>query len=171
MDDYQLLAFDPGGRTGWAVFCIAGEAMHHPEYLIMANIQYWNAGEFWGPLDEQVDQMVELANEWDDAEIVNEDFVLKQFLPAREVLDPVRINAAFQHAIRPRTVNYIMPAQGVGQVTDERLKLMGLYHHHLLVGKKDARQAVQTGLAYARQRREFNMKVARLNGTRPKGVR
>lgn len=164
MENYKLVSFDPGGRTGWAVFVIAWEAMHLPDYLITANILFWNAGEFWGSVDSQVNEMVSLAEEWDDADIVNEDFVLKQFLPAREVLDPVRINAAFQWAIQPRIVNYIMPSQGVGQVTDDRLKDIGLYHHEKLVGNKDARQAVQTGLAYARQRKAFNTKVASLNG-------
>lgn len=166
MDPYSVVAFDPGGDTGWTVFSIYGEAMWDEEYLITANIIHWEAGEFVGSLDDQVDEAVELVNAWEDADIVSEDFILGQFLPGREVLDPVRVNAKLEYAIRPRYVHLQSPALAKTTITDDRLRDMGLWQDERLVGKKDARSAVRHALTFARRRRESNISSRRTGSGR-----
>src|ERR1044072_5295308 len=98
-DFYTTIAFDPGGRTGWAVFQVHAEAIKDDDYRIFDNITFWSAGEFYGALQIQVDEMMSLVEAWPEAHIVIEDFVLRKFSSARELLDPVRITERFEDRI------------------------------------------------------------------------
>jgi hypothetical protein len=40
-----IIAVDPGGTTGWAVWQVHPEALSDPEILILENIQYWEHGQ------------------------------------------------------------------------------------------------------------------------------
>lgn len=40
-----VIAIDPGGTTGWAVWQVHPEALSDPEVMILDNVQYWEHGE------------------------------------------------------------------------------------------------------------------------------
>lgn len=164
---YQVVSFDPGGTTGWAVFSVHEIAMLDPEYPILSNVDFWQAGQFSGPLNSQASEMVGLAEAWDEADLVCEDFLLKAFLPGREVLDPVRLNAIFEFAVSPRPVSYQMPGLALGSITDDRLKDMGYYNP--LIGKEHARAAVKHALVWLRRRKKIMEREARRGGRRASG--
>jgi len=151
---FQVVSFDPGGTTGWAVFEVHDVAMWSADYPITANVSWWAAGEYGGRLDDQADQMVELCSHWETAEVVSERFTLRKFLPEPSVLDPVRLNAKLQYAIRPRRVWPQDPSLAMTTVTDDRLRDMGYYSHEYLVGKPHARDAVRHALTWMRRRKE-----------------
>lgn len=148
---YQVVAFDPGGTTGWAAFSVWEIAMYDREYAILENIQHWAAGEFSGPLPKQHDEMVLLCEAWEDADVVSEDFILRQFLPGRDVLDPVRLNFALECAVRPRVVDYQQPSLAMSVITDDRLQAFGYWD--ALIGKPHARDAVRHALTFLRRRK------------------
>lgn len=151
-DMFQVCAFDPGGTTGWAVFHVHEVAMYDPGYPILANVEYWWAGEFSGALVKQSDEMVELCEAWEDADIVSEDFILRQFLPGREVLDPVRLNFALECRVRPRIVAYQQSSLAMSVVTDDRMRAWGFWNP--LAGKPHARDAVRHAVTYLRRRKD-----------------
>src|SRR5215471_4818089 len=125
--DYEVVAFDPGGTTGWAVTSVHREAMEDDEYKILDNILFWTAGEFTGPWESQVDAMLELCGAWPEAKVVCEDFYLRQLAVD---LAPVRITGAFQYGLRldgrkhknakARPIIMQMPALAMTTVTDAR---------------------------------------------------
>lgn len=155
---FQSITFDPGGVTGWSVFCIHDKAMVDPEYKILDNIQHWAAGEFWGKEDRIVDDMLELCATWPRARITTEDFVLLKFSQDRELLSPVRINAVLQYGLRGAGRHLYYQGSGIAltSVTDDRLKQWGFYT--ATAGKKDARSAVKHNLTVLRLMKEENIK-------------
>lgn len=150
-DMYQVCAFDPGGTTGWAVFQVHEIAMYDAEYPILANIEHWWAGQYSGALADQSDEMVELCEAWDTAEIVSEDFILQRFLPGREVLDPVRLNFALEVRVRPRIVHYQQPGLAMTVMTDDRLKACGFWNP--LIGQEHARDATRHAVTHLRRKK------------------
>jgi hypothetical protein len=149
---YVVNAYDPGGVTGWSLFAVHPIAMEDPGYRVMDNIMWWTAGEFVGPENEQVDQMVRLAASWPSARLVMEDFILQQMNMSRDLLSPVRIASKFEYAVRPRPVITQMPALAKTTITDARLKAMGFW----LPGpehKRDATKHALTRLKIAKDRR------------------
>lgn len=148
---YQVVAFDPGGTTGWAAFGVHDVAMLDKEYPILANVAHWAAGEFVGALDGQLDEMVALCEAWEDAEVVCEDFILRQFLPGRDVLDPVRLEFALRCAVRPRPVTLQQPSLAMSVATDDRMRDWGYWTP--LAGKPHARDAVRHAVTYLRRRK------------------
>lgn len=154
---YTTVSFDPGGTTGWAVFRIHLEAIEDPEYRIMDNITFWTAGEFRGAECVQADQMFELVQAWTDAHIVIEDFVLRKFSSARELLSPVRITERLDDRLyfhkdgRPLIKQ---PASlAMTTVTDNRLKKMGLYN--ALAGQEHARDAVRHNITWMKRAKQI----------------
>lgn len=158
---YQVVPYDPGGVTGWAVFQVHDIAMRDPGYKILENIAYWTAGQFSGEENSQVDEMVELAEQWDEATLVVESFILRQFSMDPALLSPVRISAAFDWAVRPRRVMYQAPSLAMTSVTDDRLRDWGFWNP--LIGQEHARAAVKHGITWLRA--EKNRRMNRfLNG-------
>lgn len=166
-DMYVSAAFDPGGTTGWAVFGVHLDAIIDPECRILDNIEFWSAGQFFGPEKKQAKEMWELVEQWPTAHIVMEDFVLRKFSSARELLSPVRLTARFEGWMDANKDDRpIIKQQGslaMTHVTDDRLKRMGLYPP--LSGLEHARDAVRHNLTWlkrAKKLAEQNMITAAL---------
>lgn len=152
---YQVLALDPGGTTGWSVFQVHPDAMGpDPSITVLSNVELWTAGEFTGPQDQQVDQILELVEVWSEARLVTEDFKLRA---VNAVLDPVEINAVIAWACRPRYWQRQMAALAMSTVTDERQKAWGFW----VPGKPHARDAVKHAITYLRRSKERAVKAGR----------
>lgn len=150
--EFQVIALDPGGTTGWALFQVHPEAMGgDPEIPVMSNIEYWNAGQFRGNQDDQVDQILGLVAEWPQARLVTEDFKLRQL---DAVLDPVEINAIIRREVRPRYWVKQMPSLAMTTVTDERLKAWGFW----IPGQEHARDAIRHSITFLKRRKEVAVK-------------
>jgi hypothetical protein len=154
-DGFQVISLDPGGTTGWAIFQVHPEAMTGDVSIpVMANIEWWDAGEFTGLQDDQIDQILTMVGEWPHARLVTEDFHLRQ---VNAVLDPVEINAILRWACRPR---YWVKQQGslaMGTVTDDRQKAWGYW----VPGKPHARDAIKHNITFLKRRKEAEVKAAR----------
>lgn len=160
--DPVLIAYDPGGVTGWALLQVAADALSDPECLIMQNVVHFACGQFIGTEFEQVDQMVALAEQWPGAGLVCEDFVLRQFDKGREMLSPVRITSAFRYTMSHapsyvdgqvgRMVRVQQPALAMTTITDDRLKAMRYYER--TAGAPHARDATRHVITFARRLKE-----------------
>lgn len=92
----ELLAFDPGGTTGWAVMCVKPKDMLSEKVLNNKLLQHFAHGQILGSEHAQMDQLVELVDIWPHAAVVSESFVQKirnTGLETDEAYSPVRINA------------------------------------------------------------------------------
>lgn len=156
-DMYVCVAFDPGGKTGWAVFGVHDGAINDPECRIIDNIEFWSTGEFWGSESDQACEMFELVEQWPTAKIVMEDFVLRKFSSARELLSPVRVAARFEgrmdQAGDERPIIRQQPSLAMTTITDDRLKKMGLYN--ATVGKEHGRDAVRHNLTWLKRAKKL----------------
>jgi hypothetical protein len=160
--DPTLIAYDPGGVTGWALMQIAGEALTDPEYKIMNNVTHFSCGQFLGTEFSQVDQMVALAEDWPGAGLVIEDFILRKFDRGREVLSPVRITSAFRWAMSHaesyvegqagRMVRVQQPSLAMTTMTDDRLKALRYWER--TTGTPHARDATRHVITFARRLKE-----------------
>lgn len=164
---WTCISLDPGGTTGWCVLRIHDIAMTSNDYRILENVASWSAGQINGSIGHQVDKLVDLVEAWADAEIVSEDFVLRQMRGGRELLDPVRIMEPLNWWLerggrrawdveegedwKPRHMELQQPSLAMTTITDERLKQIGIYH--LTAGQPHARDAVRHALTYARRRK------------------
>lgn len=150
--DATVVAFDPGGVTGWAVFSVHPDALLDPTLKVMHNITHWAAGQFTGSEFTQVDEMVALSLDWPGASYLVEDFVLRKFDASRELLAPVRLTAAYRWAMS-RHADALVKVQpsslAFTTITEERLKAMGFWE--VTAGKKDARSAVQHALTWLKR--------------------
>lgn len=158
---YQVLAYDGGGTTGWCVLGIHEIAMYSPEYKILDNLAFWSAGEFAGPEARVIEEAAELAEVWDEAEVVAESFHVRQM---GADLSPVRVHAVVGYVIRPRELHWQQPSLAMTTITDQRLKDMGLYPP--LAGKPHARDATRHALTWAR-RRKRDLEVMKIPSLEP----
>lgn len=151
---YQVISLDPGGTTGWAIFSVHPDAMTgDPDIPIFGNIEWWTAGQFTGPLDEQVDEILCMVNSWPGARLVTEDFKIRQF---NAELSPVEINAMVLWATRPRYWVKQMPGLAMNTVTDERQKQWGFW----IPGQQHARDAVKHNITFLKRRKEIEVTAA-----------
>jgi hypothetical protein len=158
---YQSIAFDPGGTTGWSVFCVHDVAMRSLDYKILDNITFWSAGEFVGDEDSLVDQMLGLAEAWPEAKVISEGFDLRTDNRSPDVLSPVRILAAFRYAlghpaprtVPPRGVIVQLPALAKASVNDDRLTRWGFAER--LRGLPHARDAVRHNITWLRRAKDI----------------
>src|SRR5690554_2440422 len=153
---YTVVAFDPGGITGWALFGVYDRAMRNPHRKILNNIAWWKAGEFTGPENSQVDEMIELVQAWDNAHIVMEDFVLRKFSTDKEMLSPVRMYARFDygmHLYEDKRKIILQPGQlAMETITDARLEALGrLGLYNATKGQPHARDSVRHALTWLRR--------------------
>lgn len=168
-DLYVCIAFDPGGKTGWSIFAVHADAINDPEYRILDNIEFWSMGEFFGPEKEQAREMHELVEQWPTAKIVMEDFVLRKFSTARELLSPVRVCERFcgrmDQAGDERPIIKQQPSLAMTTITDDRLRKMKLYN--ATIGFEHGRDAVRHNLTWLRRAKklaEQNMVTNALRG-------
>lgn len=161
---WTCIGLDPGGTTGWCVLRIHFVAMQSTEYRILDNVVSWSSGQIGGTVGHQIDKLVDLVEAWPDAEIVCEDFQLRQLRGGRELLDPVRITEPLKwwterggrrawdtDEWKPRTMEMQQPALAMTTITDERLKAFGILH--LTAGQPHARDALRHALTFARRRK------------------
>lgn len=153
-DAYQVLALDPGGTTGWAVFQVHPDAITgDPEIAVMDNVEWWTAGEIEGKQTDQLDELVELIGEWPAARLVTEQFKVRSI---QALLDPAEINAALAWAVRPRYFVYQNPDMAMKTVTDDRQKSWGYW----IPGKEHARDAVKHAITFLKRRKEQEVQAA-----------
>lgn len=161
-----VLAVDPGGTTGWALFGFDPKVFvegSDVRLLAPGSVRFWTAGELTGPENGQVDALIGLLTAWPDATVVVEDFLLRQFSMDRSLLAPVRITAALSWAMRGtgtagasrgrgpgRTFILQQPSLAMSTVTDVRMKASGFW---LPASGPHARDAVRHALTYARRRK------------------
>ena len=171
---WTCIGLDPGGTTGWCVLRIHEVAMWSNEYRILENVAHWSSGQINGSIGHQIDKLVDLVDAWPDAEVVSEDFVLRQMRGGRELLDPVRIMEPLRWWLerggrrawdveegedwKPRELQLQQPSLAMTTITDERLKAMGILH--LTNGQPHARDAVRHALTYCRRRKASMVAVA-----------
>ncbi len=110
-NEYHIVAFDPGGTTGWGHIVLDYRAFSRPQNKALRWVKNWNCGEFTGPENAQVEQASRLIwrakfgdmpfNSTTDvvsagmsrADFLSEDFELTQQVGGNNLLSPVRINA------------------------------------------------------------------------------
>lgn len=131
MDNFQVLAFDPGGATGWATACYNGES--HPWWI--------ESGTFWEPEHHHIIEDKILTdclgylsndNQVQPLTVVTESFEFRQNpdsanqrrgleLVSREYIGVMKL------ACRKVSVPIVqqMPAHALHFMTDEKLKKMG----------------------------------------------
>lgn len=168
-----VVAFDPGGTTGWSVMVV------HPEGLtggddgnvkMLNNVEHWSHGQIdcgtkrgtvgnalrSGISDGEslgVHEMLEICAAWPGAVIVIEDFVLRKMGMQRELLAPVRVTAAFEYGLMLNGLAVIRQAVSEAKTTatDDRLRSWHLYRSEGgLVHARDADRHAITFLRKAR---------------------
>ncbi len=160
-----VFGIDPGGTTGWAIFCWPEESLKLDGPPLLGSIGYWTCGQLEGDEDGQVDALIKMAEAWPTAEVVVEDFRLRQMAGGRDLLAPVRVTAAFKHALRwtgenaapskgriKRTPHFQMPSLAMSAVDDDRLKRSGFWD--CTKGKPHARDAIRHCLTFARRAKQ-----------------
>lgn len=146
-EDPTVIAYDPGGVTGWAVISVHPDALLDPDCYILDNITHFSCGQFIGNEFEHVDQMLWLADYWPSAGLVVEDFILRKFDMSRNLLAPVRLTAAFRYTLMPeRFVHIQAPQLAKTTVTDARLRAMGFWEQ--TAGAVHARDAIRHVLTF-----------------------
>jgi hypothetical protein len=141
--------------------------MTSPQYRILENMAGWAVGQINGSINHQIDKLVDLVDAWPEAEVVCEDFQLRQLRGGRELLDPVRITQPLAWWLerggrrawdveegedwKPRELHLQQPALAMTTITDDRLKAFGVLH--LTAGQPHARDAMRHALTFARRRK------------------
>lgn len=157
---YQLVCFDPGGTTGWAVFGVWWAALRSDKYKLMDNVDFWSCGQFTGTEREQADQMLALAGAWPEAYLLIEDFILRTADPRRHVLSPVRLTARFEQGLverkDDREIILQMPSLAMSTITDERMKIINPEFISRTAGQPHARDTIRHALTWLRRVKEIN---------------
>jgi hypothetical protein len=164
---WTCIGLDPGGTTGWCVLRVHLIAMQDNQYRILDNVISWSAGQVQGTIGHQIDKLVDLVDCWNEAEVVSEDFHLRQMRGGPELLDPVRIMEPLRWWLerggrrawdtedgedwKPRELHLQQPSLAMTTITDERLRAAGILH--LTNGRPHARDAVRHSLTFARRRK------------------
>lgn len=122
----EVLAYDPGGTTGWSVMCVKPKEMLSDKPLTPRLLTHWAHGQIEGDENTQIDQLVELVDVWPHAAVVGESFVQKIRNTALETdpaYSPVRINTVVRWwlATEDRQLFKQSANQAKGRWTDERL--------------------------------------------------
>lgn len=154
-DILPILAFDPGGHTGWSLLLLRKEfapgvsifnvdtktvnGIHGNfgirEILSGSSRITWEHGEVdcteWehsGRENKGAYDCISLVEAWPSAAVIIEDFILRVQRKDRDLLSPVRIAAKidYQCWLSGRKPQWQQPAMGK-QITDARLKDLNVY--------------------------------------------
>ncbi len=183
-NEYHLVCFDPGGTIGWAHFVYDIRAFIKPETKVLRHLKSWNAGEFTGSENQQVESAQRLiwrakfgdmpfntlthvvAPGWSKADIVSEDFELTQLIGGKNLLSPVRINAKLDWICDRWAIELHLQRRTMRtSVTPERLAMMKFdpghagYKSWSKSGRgKDAFAAMQHGVVWARRVKQESLR-------------
>lgn len=176
----RVVAFDPGGTTGWSIMELNIERMFDREVRAHECVTRWYHGEIdCGAMSGDIENSAiaqgydlgrpetgEQAGVWlmdrlihenrgvPGTAVVLEDFILRTQTKGRDALSPVRLNATIEHLIWREKVLampvYQQPSEAKTTVTDERLKLWGFWDS----GSRHARDADRHALTFIRKTRE-----------------
>ncbi len=159
-NEYHVVFFDPGGRTGWAHLTLHVRAFTKPENKVLPNILSWSTGEFSGDEHGQLKACTELINKArygpmpfvSRIDVGSEDFELTQLIGGRDLLIPVRMNAVLAwECQRLYGTNLNLQARQLRTaVTKDRLKLWKLWP----VKGKDAFAAMQHAVTWVRREKK-----------------
>lgn len=164
-----VIAIDPGGTTGWAVWEVHPEALFDPEVSILQNVNFWthgqtDCGSTKGNLGKSshagisttgeaagVAELVGLCRSWPGSAVVIEDFIIRRMDQGRDFLSPVRITAAISQWLWQMDRIYFVqqPAFAKTTATDARLKAWGIYARS--GGMQHARDADRHAITFLRQ--------------------
>lgn len=166
---WTCIGLDPGGTTGWCVLRVHLIAMTSGDYRILDNVVAWSSGQINGSVGHQIDKLVDTVEAWPEAEVVCEDFYLRQLRGGPELLDPVRITEPLKWWLerggrrawdtdegedwKPRELHMQQPSLAMTTITDDRLRDYGIYD--LTAGQPHARDAVRHALTFARRRKQI----------------
>lgn len=102
-----VLAFDPGGTTGWCVMCANPSDLVGEKPFSHKLFQHVASGQIIGSEFAQVDQVVELVDIWPDAAVVAESFqqrIRNTGLETDPAYSPVRSMRSCDGGWQPRSV-------------------------------------------------------------------
>ncbi len=147
----ELIAFDPGGTTGWCMMLVQPEALSplHPGIGVLDNVVKWHRGQVdcgsvRGNLGTSshpgistsgeaagLSELLGLCRAWPYAAVVVEDFILdpKRFNTGRDLLSPVRITNGISYDLWLQERTYFVQGASLAKTTatDEKLKAWGYY--------------------------------------------
>lgn len=154
--DPTVIAFDPGGTSGWAVLSVHPEALVCPDVAILDNMTHESFGQITGDEFVQVDEMIAICQAWPSAVLVTEHFILQKFRQDENLLSLVRLNSALRYGLYAvsdpkvrRRVYRQNAALAMTTITDERLRRLGYWERS--VGQPHARDAIRHGLTFLRR--------------------
>ena len=170
-----LLAFDPGGITGWSmVTTTIGKIMDPTIQAAQVPTAWWHGQidctardkkqVFWREAEaEGVAQMERL---YEDAPgvhvgVVIEDFLIRRFDKSRPFLSPVRLSSAFDQLMFDRGVwtDRQMPSDAMTAITDARLKAWDFYVADGLGHARDADRHMLLFIRRLRSKASLRAKV------------
>lgn len=176
----RVVAFDPGGTTGWSIMRLDIEKMFDKTARAHECVTDWYHGEIdCGAMSGNVmnsaiaqgydlgqpesgehagvwlmDRLIRSGRGVPGSAVVLEDFILRTATKGRDALSPVRINAALSQIIweakQVPMPTLQQPSEAKTTVTDERLKLWGFW----APGSRHARDADRHALTFIRKTRE-----------------
>lgn len=140
----HVIGVDPGMTTGWCRITVPRDAIYGDA---PSEITEWDTGELMGPEPEQVRMLARLCRTTQSLDygigpaIVCEDFDVTEVVTtdAQVLFSPVRIAAMIRMTMHLATVPSFTPLFGdarlfmqtrgmaKGTMTDDRLKLVGMY--------------------------------------------
>lgn len=118
-----ILAFDPGGTTGWAYTEFPETWFAEGGGETIAALDFYEFGQVEGPEVEQADEIAELVDSHEFAWLVSERFTVRQFNQSREFLAPVRLNACLEWFCSSveRRLYWQDPSAAMNRWTDARM--------------------------------------------------
>lgn len=131
----SVLAFDPGGTTGWASVYVATDWFRSTVPLAdEIDFDVVRFGQIPGPENEQMEKISRLMRKYQrlGSALVSERFTVRQFNQQRAFLAPVRLNACIDWFatcwLDPAVpIQWQDPDLAMGAWTDDRLKAAGLW--------------------------------------------
>lgn len=158
----NIVAFDPGGTTGWSVMTVHPEALSAADVKVLENIEHWAHGQFTGDEDKIAQQMLETIECWPDCVVVVEDYILRHQRKDKDSLSPIRITAKLEFGLKfwpglggQRNATKVFkqqPALAKTTCTDARLKEWGMYQRE--GGEEHARDADRHALTFLRRAKD-----------------
>lgn len=128
---YSILAFDPGGTTGWSMLAfpkvIGGiDALDTSVETVLESKVCWFHGHIdCNPIDEGAKEIRELCDQWSRAVIIFEDFWIKQIAVD---LAPVELIAIARHHLWMKgRILHKQQAAMAKRLDNARLKHLGVY--------------------------------------------